>query len=247
MASYSRSGFGVGEVLSQSFAVFAANVVPFCALALILMLPSLVYGLIVLANIQVAVDAAGGISFLSLLAIVIQMVLSQLTAAAIAYGSFQYLNGNPISLGDCISRGLALLLPVIGVAVLTGLAIGIGMILLVVPGIIAAVMLWVAIPAAVVERPGVIDSLKRSAALTKGRRWSVFGVMIVIVVAGLVVSLILQFILLSIAGFYVYSIGSWVVQGVLGAFYAVTAAVGYYLLRVEKEGINIEDIAKVFD
>lgn len=241
MTSTTQAQFSIGNVLSQSMSVFLANLAPFCALALILMVPSLIYGMAVLS------DPMAGFSAGALIAIVIQMVLSQLTTAAIAYGSFQYLRGQPVGVGDALSRGLSLILPVIGVAILAGLAVGIGMILLVVPGIIIAVMLWVAIPAAVVERPGVIDCLKRSADLTKGYRWQVFGILLIIVVVALVIGFVLQYLLLPIGGSTLYSIGNWIVSAVFGAFSATAAAVGYYFLRAAKEGVDINEIAKVFD
>lgn len=243
MTNTSQGQFGVGTVLSQAMSVFGANFVPFCALALILMVPSLIYTMAFLSNL----DPTAGVSFSALLAIVIQMILSQLIAAAITYGSFQYMRGQPVGIGDALSRGLSLIVPMIGVAILAGLAIGIGFILLVVPGIIIAVMLWVAIPAAVVERPGVVASLSRSAELTKGYRGSVFGILVIIVVAGLIAGLVIPYVLASIGGTTLYSIGSWVVNAVFGAFSATAAAVGYYCLRVAKEGVDIDQIAKVFD
>jgi hypothetical protein len=133
------------------------------------------------------------------------------------------------------------------VAFLAGLITGVGFMLIVVPGIIAAVMLWVAIPVAVVERPGVIASLKRSADLTKGFRWTIFGILFAIGLVLIVITMILSFALLSAAGFTVYSIGVWVLQALFGAFSATAAAVGYYFLRATKEGVDIADIAKVFD
>jgi hypothetical protein len=241
MTSITQRQFSFGAVISQSISVFTANLAPFSVVSLLLLLPLLIYNLIVVGA------PAAGYSAGSLLAIVIQMVLSQLLAATISFAAFQYLRGQPVSIAECLSRGLSLILPVIGVAILVGLITGVGFILLVVPGVIAAVMLWVAIPVAVVERPGVIDSLKRSADLTKGYRWSILGILIVIGIVLVVVTMILSFILLSAAGFTVYSIGVWVLQAVFGAFSATAAAVGYYFLRATKEGIDIADIAKVFD
>lgn len=243
MTSAPQGQFGVGTVLSQAVSVFGANLVPFCVLALILMIPSLIYTLAVVANL----DPTAAYSPSALLAIVIQMVLSQLIAAAITYGSFQYLRGQPVGIGEALSRGLSLILPMIGVAILAGLAIGLGIILLIVPGIIIAVMLWVAIPAAVVERPGVVASLSRSAELTKGYRWPVFGILVIIVVLAMVVGFVIQFVLAMIGGPTLYALGNWVVNAVFGAFSATVAAVGYYFLRVAKEGVDINEIAKVFD
>jgi hypothetical protein len=76
---------------------------------------------------------------------------------------------------------------------------------------------------------------------------TIFGILIVIGIVLVVVTMILSFILLSAAGFTVYSIGVWVLQAIFGAFSATAAAVGYYFLRSAKEGVDIGDIAKVFD
>lgn len=242
MTSITQKQFSFGTVISQSISVFTANLASFLIVSLLLLLPLLIYNMV-----AVGASPEGGFSSGSLLAIVIQMILSYLLAATISFATFQYLRGHPVSIGECLSRGLSLILPVLGVAILVGLITGIGMLLLVVPGIIAAVMLWVAIPVAVVERPGVIASLKRSADLTKGYRWIILGILIVIGVVLVVITMILSFILLAAAGFTVYSVGVWVIQALFSAFSATAAAVGYYFLRSTKEGVDIGDIAKVFD
>jgi|SRR5215468_11178645 len=241
MTSVAQKQFSFGTVVSQAISVFTANLASFVIVSLLLLLPLLVYNL-------VAVGApTGGYSAASLFAIVIQMVLSQLLAATISFATFQYLRGQAVGIGECLSRGLSLIGPVIGVAFLVGLITGIGLVLIVIPGIIAAVMLWVAIPVAVVERPGVVESLKRSADLTKGSRWTIFGILFVVGLVLIIVTMILSFILLSAAGFTVYSIGVWILQAIFSAFSATLAAVGYYFLRSSKEGVDIADIAKVFD
>src|SRR5262245_28689894 len=241
MTSIAQKHFSFGTVISQSFSVFFSNIAPFCVVSLILMAPLLIY------NLLLGSPTAGSFSAGQLLAYVIQSVLSQLLAATISFATFQYLRGQPVSIGECLSRGLSLILPVIGVALLTGLLVGIGTILLVIPGIIVAVMLWVAIPAAVVERPGVIESLKRSADLTKGYRWSIFGIVIVIGIILAVIGAILSAVLVASVGFTGFNIGLWILNAVFGAFSATAAAVGYYFLRATKEGVDIDHIAKVFD
>ena len=242
MTSITQKQFSFGTVISESFSVFFSNLVPFCIVALILMLPLLVYNLLVVGG-----ATEGSFSFSQLLAFVIQSILTQLLAATISFATFQYLRGHQVSIGECLSRGLSLIVPVIGVAFLTGLLVGIGTVLLIIPGIIVAVMLWVAIPVAVVERPGVIESLKRSAELTKGQRWTIFGIVVVIGIILAVAGAILSAILVAAVGFTGFSIGLWVLNAIFGAFSATAAAVGYYFLRATKEGVDIGDIAKVFD
>jgi len=241
MTTIAQKQFSFGTVISQSISVFAANLASFAVASLLLLLPLLIY------NLAIVGAPTGGYSAGSLLAIVIQSILGYLLAATITFATFQYLRGQPVGIGECLSRGLSLILPVIGVSILVGLIIGIGTVLFIVPGIIAAVMLWVAIPVAVVERPGVIESLKRSAGLTKGHRWTIFGILVVVTIVLVIIMGILSMVLLSAAGFTVYSIGLWILQALYSAFSATLGAVGYYFLRATKEGVDIADIAKVFD
>ena len=115
-----------------------------------------------------------------------------------------------------------------------------------VPGLILFCMFYVAVPVCVVERPGVFASLSRSAFLTKGYRWKVFGTLIVIMIASIAVQYVARLILGS-AGLYVLLFGAQVLNTVVGAFGSVLNGVIYYQLRVAKEGVDIETIARVFD
>ena len=67
---------------------------------------------------------------------------------------------------------------VVDVAFVTGVMVGIGFVLLVVPGLILACMFFVAVPVAVVERPGVFEALARSGRLTRGHRVPILGVLV---------------------------------------------------------------------
>ena len=118
-------------------------------------------------------------------------------------------------------------------------------------------MWWVAIPVAVIERPGAIASLQRSAELTRGRRWQVFGLIICFFLA-LIGALLLFAVLLLAVLFLVpganqtlldqaSALATWLLSALFMAVQAVLTAVSYYYLRVAKEGVGIEDIAAVFD
>ena len=58
----------------------------------------------------------------------------------------------------------------------------IGMILVIVPGIILLLMWWVYIPAIVVEGKGIIGAFGRSRELTRGRRWHILGLAVIVLV-----------------------------------------------------------------
>src|SRR5262249_31102961 len=123
----------------------------------------------------------------------------------------------------------------------------IGFLLLVIPGIIIALALWVYVPAIVVEKVGVGGAFTRSRELTKGRRWTILLLLIVVLVIYMILSWIVGLVfglILGISGAY------WAGQlarVLISMFGAVLTAVGYYYLRADKEGIAIHDIASVFD
>ena len=65
------------------------------------------------------------------------------------------------------------------VSILVGLVVGIGFILLIIPGIIFLTMLSVTIPALIVEDHGGTAAMGRSWNLVKGHFWHVLGMIVV--------------------------------------------------------------------
>jgi hypothetical protein len=253
MASDSGSAqFSIGAVIGSSFGVYARNFVSFSILALLIGAISLVLGLLMPQPTE-AEMMAGQVSWGAIgLGAIAAILVNGLTQAAIIYGTFQDLRGQKAGIGDCIARGLATMIPVIVGSILLSLGIGIAALFLIIPGIILALMWWVYIPVIVVEGKGVMGSFGRSRELTRGRRWHILGLLIVVillsVVASFIVGLVVGVAVLGGGGsVLVASILQYVVMSIVTAFSAILVAVGYYYLRAEKEGINIDDIARVFD
>lgn len=253
MTTATAGQFSVGGVLGTGFEVLSKNAVSFGMIALAVTLPSFIYQLINGATpvTTTTTTGDGGLyverSILggdALLAVLIELVLRQVAVGAISYGVFQELRGQRIALADGMRRAITLIFPIIGVAIVSGLAKLLGLILLIVPGLIVSVMLWVAVPVAVVERPGIMRSLSRSADLTKGNRWPVFGIILLIGIGSLVASFLVSQVFGATApGAFV----TWIVAAAISAFAASVIAVGYATLRQTKEGVGIEEIARVFD
>lgn len=89
------------------------------------------------------------------------------------------------STGELVRSVLPVLLPLLAIALLAGIAIGIGLVLLVVPGLLLATIWAVVVPVYMLERPGIAASFDRSRALVRGYGWSVFGTMMLIVLISL--------------------------------------------------------------
>jgi hypothetical protein len=108
-------------------------------------------------------------------------------------------------------------------------------------------MWFVSTPACVVERTGPWTSLKRSAALTKGHRWKIFGLMILLVIVSLIVAGLLQLVLPQFGSTILVLLGTLLWGALWTAYYSIAVVMTYHDLRVAKEGIDIEQIASVFD
>jgi hypothetical protein len=123
---------------------------------------------------------------------------------------------------------------------------GCGVILLAlyVPVVVFPIMLWlrffVAVPAAVEERPGALGSLRRSAFLTDGQRWPIFGIVLVVGLCNLAIQLGAARV--PTAGPFLVPLASLVTTALL----ATTCAVVYYRLRSFHESIDVDQIASVF-
>ena len=120
------------------------------------------------------------------------------------------------------------------------------MLLLVVPGVIIWLTCWLYIPVIVVEKRGIAESLRRSAFLTRGRRWRMFGLWLVVGIASQISTTVVEQISAAVIGNW-GAVVTYVWYAATTAFMAVMTAVTYYYLRVDKEGIAIDDIAAVFD
>ncbi|NKB54874.1 MAG: hypothetical protein GKS00_00905 [Alphaproteobacteria bacterium] len=243
--------FRVGAALGRSFTTLFRNIVPFGLLAIAFNLPMQ----LVAFQFTETDIAAGDVNWpLFVVVILGNVVLGFLLSATLVYGTVQELRGGRAGIFECMSRGFGLLFPVLGVGIVVSLIVMFFSLLLIIPGMIAFVMLWVAIPVAVVERPGLKATLSRSLELTKGYRWHLFGLILILAILSWIVGALFG----GAVGFGAYfAVGelsfAWtvvinvIVQAFTGALLAVASAVAYHDLRIAKEGASVEQIAAVFD
>jgi hypothetical protein len=233
--------FRVGQVLNRSFTLLSRNFLLFFVVTAVAALPN------VLITQSTGRDISGASAGWLGLGTILTVVLQMLSQAIVLYGAFQDMRGRPIDLGEALRVALGRLLPIIGVAICVSIGVFIGTLLLVIPGLILMTMWYVATPVCVVEQKGPLASMGRSSELTKGHRWKIFGMILLVIIGGIIVSAILIGVL-ALAGSTVLEIlGNLLWNGVWGAFYAIFAVVTYHDLRVAKEGVDVHQIASVFD
>ena len=252
---FTEGDFRVGHVFSRTWSVFSGNFLKFMLVTAIASLPPL---LLPQPSPDTPADPFGNLGLMFVLDMFLMIVLGTLSQAIVLYGAFQDMRGRPGSLSDCFRGGLHRFFPIIGLAITMGVGVMLASILLLVPGFILYMMWFVATPVCVVEQLGPFRSQRRSRELTKGHRWKLFGLMLVILIPALIVGAILGAVIaiLGTGGFLSMStalatplgqVVNLIWSAAWSAFYAIVIVVTYHDLRVAKEGVDTEQIAAVFE
>jgi len=264
--------FDIGRAITLSFSAYGRNFARLIALSLLLyVLPSLLLSVLqvrhsmeMLSRGPLAISEYVTAWPLSLASAAVALVSAALLRIAVVRTVLGDLSGRPVGFTECLSSAVRDVLPVMGLIVVFVLGIAFGLFLLVVPGVILFLAWCVALPAQVVEGPGIMRAFSRSADLTRNRRGAIFVVWLVVgvanwiaqttltaVIVGLFGSASIGAALLSggqgLAGFYWATLGAGFVQGtLLGSVDAVVASALYFELRAGKEGVGFDQVADVF-
>ena len=172
------------------------------------------------------------------------VVLSILLQATLIVATIRDLNGQTVELGQCISAALSKIGPLVGMGILIMIGLLLGFMLLVIPGVILALMWTVATPVMMAENTGIIDSLKRSAELTKGSKRWIFLLYVVIIVISFILGLFT--IPFAFAGLIATLIVGTLVNTITGAIQGALIASIYVDLKTGKEGADTSELASVF-
>ncbi len=167
----------LGELLDRVFQLYRSRFGLFIAIAAVAYLPLFV---IQAANLWAPKALSVSATVVLVIGFILGLVLRLLGIAAansatIMVVSAAYLE-RPITLREAYGRVSGMLVRVSLIMIGMSIGIGIGFVLLIVPGIILALMWGLAIPVAVLEDAGLGDSLSRSRQLTEGHRFRVFAI-----------------------------------------------------------------------
>lgn len=236
----------LGEVLDVSFGLYRSKFAPLLTIAAVTQLvPSL---------LSIYITSAGGWLTnipLYLGSTVLAVILSALGVAASTFVVSDAYLGRETPAGVALSRAAALLGRLIVLSILTSLLIGIGVVLLIIPGLVLAGGLMLSTAVTVLESPpSVTAAMGRSWALSKGFRGKILLTLLVVFLLLAVPSAVIGALWALVGGAVgagVASVPMVVLQSLLSIlvypFVYVVLTVLYYDIRVRKEGFDLELLA----
>lgn len=257
----------IGSVLSRTMSTWLRHAGSFSALSIIVFLPLLAWTYLHTSQPRTLEEISSFQRWSGTVSTLLGMILS----AAVIYGVLERLRGRSPGVGGCIARGLDRFFPVLGVSLLTGLYIGLAVLVLAIPvglvlgverdvgrfvyalaavAVVATAILQtlyaLAVPVAVVERAGVGQSMSRSARLTQGNRLRLLVLFLLWILLATGVSLGANKVFPDS-----YALAEFVPLGLTVLLFAplgaISTALVYHDLRTGSEGATIEELTKVFD
>lgn len=135
--------------------------------------------------------------------------------------------------------------PLLVTSVVVGLAVSVGLSLIVVPGVLVYVAWAIAAPAAAMERTSVAAALRRSVRLTAGHRGRILGMTLLVLVIGVAIELVISSAAAAMAGalsdvaaLILSQAVSAVVSAVTTSWAAAVIALLYIDIRVRRENLG---------
>lgn len=168
----------VGEIIDLVVVLHRRHLLLFLALSLSVVA---VYTLIVLAvtGTTSVSDTGASTETVLLLGVISFALVGPLISVLVVHALIVLAQGRRPSLGEIYRPALRVLPVATAAQLVAGLAIGLGLVLFVIPGILIAIRLAVVAQVAAVDRTDWIGALRGSLALTAGRGWHVLGALVV--------------------------------------------------------------------
>lgn len=266
-----------GRILASTFATLFRGLPLFLGVTLLILVPFLATWYLTTTGMASEVDPDGmffdeWVFYFAVIEcgfLLALYLVTQFAAAVVVYGVFRRLTAKRAGLVKCLATAFRRLAQILGVALLMGLSV----VACFVPGIaclwvspalafivlltglflcpMVCMALYVAPAVVVVEHLGVMASLRRSVAFTRGNRLPVFGIWVVIWVVGIAalvgINVVLARLTAVTAHWWLGSIAEVVVIGGFTALRATAVGVVLHDLKMAVDGAHEDELAAMFD
>ena len=250
---------GVGTIIGDSFSILFGNFFKVLVLAFIanfagFLVSGLLFGFAFAAGLTEPAFIGVGAALAPLVVIVINVAVYGLTIGVLVQLAYDAKLGRSNSLGTYFRSALPGIVPILVLSLVVIVLALIGVFALLVGAFWVYAVFYVIIPAIVIERAG-FGAMVRSAALTKEYRWPIVGLLMVVVIITLVIGLVSAFIQgaadfalpSSTAAAFGIGVVSMLISGLSYGYGGIAIALVYARLREIKEGVDVDQIAAVFD
>ena len=172
------------DKFGEAFSLLFKHIWLFSAIVLTVALP-------VNVIVHLVTMYAGEANFMATLStsIWLEVIFGPLYIGALIHALARTKSGNTVTYKEAMSAGVKSWFRLFAVRFVTGIFIGLGFLVLIVPGVILAVRYALVDCATVLEGKRVGESMDRSVTLTAGRRWEIFGASVLFFLGLIVVSI----------------------------------------------------------
>jgi hypothetical protein len=242
----------ISELLDRTFHLYRNHFLVFLGITAI---PQIVVLVLQLAGSALMFESPIlGALFTGLIAGLASFIAVEVSQAATVLAVSEIHLDRPANIGSAFSGAKESLGRVIGISIGVGLAVGVGFLLLVVPGVYLALIWSLAIPVTVLEGGGFGESTSRSKVLTKGSLGRIFVIFFLVVSLTIVVSLIIELPLGMLAALLgqhylggmtalvhaMQAVGNFLSTCLVGPLATIAITLIYYDERVRKEGFDLQ-------
>jgi hypothetical protein len=219
-----------GEIWSEAFRIYRENAANLLLIVAVVVVP--------LTFVSAVIVQTGTTIVGLLVAAAIGIIIWAVLQAAILRGAAQATIGDPVDIDASYRWGLARFGSVLLVALLVGIVVAVGFLLLIIPGFIFLVFLSVSEPALIVENRRGTEAMSRSWNLVRGHFWHA---LVVILVAAIITGVI-QGILSAIGGdnWFVRWIFTAIAQIITAPYTALVTVLLYLDLRARTEALTAD-------
>lgn len=191
---------------------------------------------VVAAVVSAALTALLGV-FGTVLGSVVGIIAAFLVQAALVKAVQDIRDGRvDLSFGETISAATPYIGRVAIASILAGFGIGIGLLLLIVPGLFLLTIWAVIVPAIVIGQSGALASFGDSRTLVRGNGWHVFGTLVLVFLILIAGEIVLGLILAALPALLRSGISSVVVGTLVAPFLALVVTLIYYRLSEARGG-----------
>ena len=177
----------------------------------------------------------------ALLGAVVSIVAGFLLQAALVKAVEDVRDGRvDLSFGETLQAARPAVGRVAVASILAGLAIGIGLILLIAPGLYLLTIWCLIVPVIVLEGAGTTAAFSRSRELVRGFGWQVFGTLVLVFVVMLGVGLVLGIIFAALPTAAANFVSSIVSGTIVAPFLALVLTLGSFRLLAAHGGSRVE-------